>query len=144
MSYYHAFTVGFNVWMIWVPVSIYAMFVMGQNKYRYKWYREERKLKIVREYDNRIMYVAMGVATSVLAILLFVESARGIVQYFDNHLVPGDSPVWSYILLIFAILVTCSLYWIMLCFVANYFADRTKERLKKNRRQKEEELKQLN
>ena len=141
--YYHEFSVGFNLWMLWIPVSIYGMFVLGHNKYRYDWRREERTLKIVKEYGNKLEYLVMGFATFVLALLLLVESAHGIVQFFDNRLVPGESPMWSIILSAFTIVAICFIYWIALCFVADYFAKKSKRRLRKNRRQREKELRLL-
>ena len=89
--YYHSFSVGFNFWMLTVPMVIVFAFFLGKKQYHYS----KRNCKIERYISKKTYKVISGVFAVLLTIQIYAESMRGITQVFDNSLTKLDSPLLS-------------------------------------------------
>ena len=108
-DYYHEFTVGFNWWMITMPLFAIAMVALGASLYRMK--ERNGRLIICKNWSDAVLYIASTLFALIAMIMLVIESGNGIVQYFDNGLGRYESPVGSLIEMAIAIQCVTFLYW---------------------------------
>ena len=122
-SYYHAFEVGFNWWMVLAMVGILVLAYAGWNNP----YRSHRTGKIKKHFVDRFYIFLSAVFTVAFTILLCVESRDGILQFFDNGLMWNESPFWSLLEASAAIPFIGIVFGFIL-----YYAGKIAEGLKKN------------
>ena len=129
MSYYHAFTIGFNFWMVLIPVSILFSAIIGWKNVYFK------KGKVRRRCNNRLYGLIAVVASIANGILLLVESLAGAIQRIDNmfSIAKDTSFGYSSIIAFFGIIVVTFIVGVV-CFYAAIAAEKAHRRnqLKQN------------
>jgi len=95
-TYFHAFTPGFNVWYVILPLFALVSYMIGTRLVQ---------AKRVKRNAYRIYYtstqndIAVSVAmAAIVGVLMYFESARGLIQLFDNTS-GSDDPTGVYSLL---------------------------------------------
>ena len=122
-SYYHEFVPGFNWWYIVAPVLILVMAIVGWQ--RYKGYRKPRSLEIRRGCSDKFLKIVAWIFTAVVTALIFLESADGIVQFFDN-IAPAseyESALGSVFYMSFFLTSFVFIYWGLLVLVGRLAAN---------------------
>ena len=116
--YYHAFTPGFNWWMIFALLTVVVMAVLGWRSaslQRIKKGKNKGKYRIVPRVSLNVFLFLGSVFTIVFVVMVLVESIHGIVQLLDNLSVES-LPVWSIILVVCVIIIAVIIYVCLLCF----------------------------
>ena len=95
--YYHAFKIGFNWWMVFIPAAFVLVGVMG-------WFSAylDRHGRVKSLSNDSLMFLSVLIGLG-LPVLLFRESIAGIIQLFDNMLSGSDSAMWSIFFALFAL-----------------------------------------
>lgn len=81
-TFYHAFTPGFNVWYVVLPLFIVVSYVIGTRFVQVK----RVKHNTYRVYHTTSLHDATvsAVMAIIVGVLIYVESAAGLIQTFDN------------------------------------------------------------
>ena len=116
MNYYHEIVVGFNWWMVLVPLFAVIEAIIGWRSFAFRGgeIRRVRHRKLV-DYTSAMFAV-------IVAALVLIESADGIVQWLDNSTPAGDSPLWNVGMAPFVALFAGLLYWGVLVGVGRLFS----------------------
>ena len=129
-SYYHSFTIGFNFWMLYAPLSMLIMFWLGSKQYR----RENGKIRKV--YGDRLIKIISVVFAISFAAMLMSESALGIIQVIDNSLGADDSGAWSILFAPLLVAVVGSLFYAIISYLGFLGSQWGLKRLKRRRRKR--------
>lgn len=113
--YHYYFTVGFNLWMVWIVVSFAIMAWLCWTQYKLNVNRV--KVWIATQYGNNVLPVMEVIFTIIFGLLFSFESWRGIIQFLDNHAGPEDSPLWSLVLMPIVVAAVIAIYWYVMRFV---------------------------
>lgn len=100
-SFYHQFSIGFNYWFVMLPLQAILMIAFGASNVKLN--KKTRKIMRRDKKGTIASILAIGMDI-ILMIAVIMESSAGIIQVLDNHLSPGDDPVWS--LFLFVIVVS--------------------------------------
>ena len=133
MSYYHQFSVSFNVWFVILPLMVAVMAAFGLSKYKL----DRTTLAILgRDRGNKVMS-GMAVAFDVVFhVLVIFESFAGILQFTTNHLSRNDSPVWGVVLKVVGLIFSVFIVYYLLFGVGRLGSKIRMKQLKKLRRKK--------
>lgn len=112
-QYYHEFVLGWNWWMLEAFIMVVFMVFLG-----IKQYYMTSDLKIRGRYNEKLFALVATVGAIIFGLMVFFESADGVIQYFDNHLSAGESAVWSLIFAPFAIIFASLLFFLALYGIA--------------------------
>ena len=116
MSYYHEITVGFNWWFVLAPLFVVLEAVIGWRSFAL------RGGEIRRVKHQKLVDYTSAMFAVIVAALVLIESADGIVQWFDNRTVAGESPVWNVGAVPFVALFVGLIYWGVLVGVGRLFS----------------------
>ena len=112
--YYHSFDVGFNWWMLYIPVSMIATAIIGWKATFHLEilddFGDTHTFKVVPD-KRQVIKLGIKVMAIIMGILLVVESFDGIIQLYDNLF--GDG-LMSVYLAICTIPVSIFVYWYIL------------------------------
>ena len=134
MNYYHNFTIGFNWWMLYLPLTLIVMTVVGRMANYHltivadpdlegydginpSLLPDEFKAIKVEVDGKRLIDLAGWLLAVVFAIMLIIESLDGIIQFFDNQMIAGDDEAWSIVLAIVAVAISMCLHKYLLSLV---------------------------
>lgn len=129
-AYYHEFSISFNWWMVFAIGMLVFSILVGifQTKVVRKTVAKKDGIKtryyhkyhyIERFNDN--IFIILGVLSGIIfMVMLFVESADGIIQFFDNSLGKFDSPVWSLIETGVSVPIVSTIFGIIITFVGAF------------------------
>lgn len=132
-KYYHEVNFfAFNYWMVLIVISIVLMVLIGRRQY--KLVKRGDRYKIKEKFNFELFYKVNLVLTVLFAVLLVLESWRGILQVFDNALGPNDDPIYSVIFAIIAILLATIIFNFSMYEVGRITGLITLEKLQKRRR----------
>ena len=95
-SYYHEFTIGFNMWYVVLPFVLAFITFLGTRRY----YLESETMRIKTRGKKLTTATLVAIISSVLTItgLMMYESFNGLVQFLTNLLAKNDSPAWAVII----------------------------------------------
>ena len=110
-AYYHEFSIGFNLWMVFLLVAILLMAVLGTRQYA------RVRGQIVKKFDSGLLVRVSAVMAVVLGFMITAESSSGIIQFMDNHIDAATDASWSLISLPFVVLSAALVIGIILYFV---------------------------
>ncbi len=116
MNYYHEIVVGFNWWMVLVPLFAVIEAIIGWRSFAL------RGGEIRRVRHQKLVDYSSAMFAIIVAALLLIESADGIVQWLDNGTPAGDSPLWNVGMAPFVALFAGLLYWGVLVGVGRLFS----------------------
>ena len=116
MNYYHEIVVGFNWWMVLVPLFAVIEAIIGWRSFAL------RDGEIRRVRHRKLVDYSSAMFAVIIAALILVESADGIVQWLDNRTVAGESPVWNVGMAPFVALFVGLIYWGVLVCIGRLFS----------------------
>lgn len=137
--YYHVFRIGFNIWMLYLPVSFLVAAVIGFSRYKYVLVGEAKaviKRRIPGKMANRFTILL----SIVLFVLLCAESYFGTVQYFDNIAPRGQSGMYSLVLAPIAFVLIAFLYRCILNVVVNITSSKRLAYMREYKAEQEAEM----
>lgn len=103
-TFFHAFAPGFNWWYVVAPFGLLVMILVGTRQYKIVGDR-------VRQVFNKNLFCMIAVVfVLIFMVMVYAESSFGIIQSFDNNLLPGESPIWSVIMMPMAIIAMGMFY----------------------------------
>ena len=110
---YHDFSVTFNSWFVIAPLFILLAGLIGTGRFCFdhevmKIKRRGRKFTIFSKLSAMLMAI-------VVLVMIIRESFAGILQFFMNHLLIDESPVWALVLAIACLpVILIAYYYLML------------------------------
>ena len=116
MSYYHEIVVGFNWWFVLAPLFVVLEAVIGWRSFAL------RGGEIRRVKHRKLVDYTSAMFAIIVAALILIESADGIVQWLDNRTVAGESPVWNVGMAPFVALFVGLIYWGVLVCIGRLFS----------------------
>ena len=114
--FYHQFSVGFNWWMVLAPLFVVLEAVIGWRSFAL------RGGEIRRVRHKKLVDYTSAMFAIVVAALVLIESADGIVQLLDNRTVAGESPIWNVGAVPFVALFVGFFYWGVLVGIGRLFS----------------------
>lgn len=87
-NFYHKFSVGFNYWMVFMPAVAVLFIILGVLALKIR--KDGRT--IVSGESERVVKAVDYFMVAVSIVMLFIESDRGILQFFDNTFGGGNDP----------------------------------------------------
>lgn len=120
----------FNFWLIWLLLTVFLAYLAGRKR-RFVTRRMSGKVIVVTRLKIRTMKIAVAVATAVFAVMVMMESLRGLLQAIKDSLPADTSSEWAIILLPIAVVIVVYFYHCLLCLVFNEANKANERRIKK-------------
>lgn len=99
-NFYHSFSIGFNFWFILLPIQVAIMVAFGISNVR----MNEMTGKVQSRDQLGTVTSALSIVMTIITLIVIAcESSRGIIQFLDNQLAPGDDPLWSIVFYVLTI-----------------------------------------
>ena len=91
-EFYHAFTIGFNWYMLVGVVMLLGAIIIGSKR------PKNCGGRIKLQFGKAYLTTYAAVCAMLWGVLFVVESHRGVLQFFDNTAAPNDHPLYAMLL----------------------------------------------